>query len=54
MKGKYLIWDELYCYFQTGYEMEEKCMPMPSSYTPNIEPDSIDVSDMDSLVWGIK
>lgn len=30
-------WDELHCYFQIRYEVEEKCMSMSSSCATNIE-----------------
>ena len=38
----------------TRYDMEDRCMVMAESCSPDIEPDDIDVSDTVSFVWEIK
>ena len=48
-------WGELHLYSQTSYDvMEDKCISMSESYSPEIEPDDIDVSDTVSFAWEIE
>lgn len=47
-------WGELHLYSPTRYAMEDKCMETTGSYTPDIEPDDIDVRDTVTFVWEIK
>jgi uncharacterized protein YggE len=47
-------WGELHLYSPTRYDMEDRCMVMAESCSPDIEPDDIDVSDTVSFVWEIK
>lgn len=47
-------WDELNLYSQTRYNMEDRCMLLDESCSPEMEPDDIEVSDTVSFVWEIK
>ena len=47
-------WSEVGIYSKTTYEMKNKSIVMENSYSPNIEPDDIELSDTATFVWEIK